>query len=107
MLRQLANIGTRNERLLTRAGQNDDANCGVVLDRRECVPQVMHGVHVQRIQHLRPVDGDVGNLVLNFKQDVSEFAHDLPPPSLALGRLRSTQPVGHTADRQLCFTSES
>src|ERR1700683_4135994 len=72
VLRQLGNIRSRNERLLARAGKNDDTNRRVILDVMKRRPQLLHGGHVQRVQNLRPVDGDVGNRVFLFEENVFE-----------------------------------
>ena len=60
-------VGAGDERLLARAGQDDDANFGVILDGRECLLQLLHGRHVQRVQNLGPVDGDVSDVVFRFR----------------------------------------
>ncbi len=75
LLRQLANVGARDECLLARAGQDGNADLGVIFNGREGVFELLHGGHVQRVEHLRPVNGDVGNLVLLFELDVLEVGH--------------------------------
>ena len=74
MLGQFANVRTRDERLLARAREDDDTNRRVILDVMKRRPQLLHGSHVQRIQHLRPVHGDVGNRVFLFQKNVFEVS---------------------------------
>ena len=66
VLRQLADVGARDEGLLARAGEDDDAHLGIVLGSGERLLDLLHGGHIQRIEHLGPVDGDVGDLVFLF-----------------------------------------
>src|ERR1019366_2427450 len=70
LLRQLANIRARNKSLLARAGQDGHADRGVGLNVGERRPQLFHSGHVERVQHLRTVDGDVGDGVFLFEENV-------------------------------------
>src|SRR5450631_366291 len=72
MLGQLADVGPRNKRLLAGPGKDDDANRLVILNVMKRRPQLLHGRHVERIEHLRPVDGDVSNRVFLFEKYVFE-----------------------------------
>ena len=76
VLRQLADVGAGDEGLLARAGEDDDANVGIVLGRGEGLLDLLHGGHVQRVEHLGPVDGDVGDVVLRFGFNVLEVGHE-------------------------------
>src|SRR5450755_4938360 len=68
MLGQLADVGPRNKRLLAGPGKDDDANRLVILNVMKRRPQLLHGRHVERVEHLRPVDGDVSDRVFLFEK---------------------------------------
>src|SRR5216684_640239 len=70
MLGQFADVRSRDKRLLARPGENRYANRGIVLDIGKRQAQFLHGGHVERIQHLRPVHGDVSNRVFLFVKNV-------------------------------------
>src|SRR5450756_1096694 len=72
VFRQFSNVRTRNERLLARTSQDGDADRGVGLNVGERRPQLFHGGHVERIEHLRPVHSDVSDGVSLFEQNVFE-----------------------------------
>src|SRR5206468_9735291 len=66
VLLQLANVRARNKRLFSGPGKNHDTNFAIVFELREHAAQFAHGGHVQRIENLWPVDGDVGDLVFGI-----------------------------------------
>src|ERR1035437_6771417 len=70
LLRQLANIRACNKSLLARAGQDGHADRGVGLNVGERRPQLFHSGHVERVQHLGAVDGDVGDGVFLSEKNV-------------------------------------
>ena len=72
MVGQLANVRSRNERLVALPGKYDHADAFIVLDIVERRPQLFHGRQVERVEHFRPVHGDVGNRVFLFDEDVFE-----------------------------------
>ena len=72
MLGQLADVRAGDERLLARSGQDDHAYDGIVLDVMKRSAQLLHGGHVERVENFGTVDGDVGNRVFLFEQNVGE-----------------------------------
>src|SRR5882724_2691581 len=70
VLGQFADVRPCDKRLFARAGKNHYADRSVALDVMECRAQFLHGRHVERIEHLRTVDSDVGNCVFLFNQNV-------------------------------------
>ena len=72
MLGQLANVRAGNERLLARPGQDNHAHPGIILNLMKRRAQLFHRGHIQRVKHLRPVHGDVGNGVFLFEENVGE-----------------------------------
>src|SRR5216684_6808238 len=63
LLRKLANIRARHKRLVARARQNQYPNACVIPSIRQRFAQLFHGLPVQRIQHLRPVERNPANPV--------------------------------------------
>src|SRR4029077_216275 len=84
LFRQFTYIGAGNECLLTGTGEDDDTNCGVVLDVMKRSPQFFHGGHVERIEDLRAVDGDVSDGVFLFEKYVFEVHKNQSHPSVIL-----------------------
>jgi hypothetical protein len=74
---QLIDVGACNKRLLTRAGENCHADFRIVFDLRKHFTQLAHGLHVERVQDLGAVDGDVGDLI--FLLDFNVFVGHLKP----------------------------
>src|SRR5579864_5920877 len=72
VLGQFANVGSGNKRLVTRANHDNHADDGIVLDVVKRRPQFFHGCHVERVQHLGTVDGDVSNGISLFEEYVLE-----------------------------------
>ena len=72
VLRQFADVGAGDESLFARAGEDGNANRGVVLDVDEGGAQFFHGRHVERVEHLGAVDSDVGDGVFLFEENVFE-----------------------------------
>src|SRR6267154_417797 len=70
LLGQLPDIGAGNKRLLARTSKDHHANRRIALDVMKRRPQLLHGRHVERIQHLWPVDRDVSNRVFLFEKYV-------------------------------------
>src|SRR6266446_9000832 len=70
VLGQLADVRPCDKRLFARARKNHYADRRVVLDVMECRAQFLHAGHIERIEHLRAVDGDVSDCVLLLKQNV-------------------------------------
>src|SRR5437588_5615543 len=68
--RQLADIRARHECFFSRARENQHAH-GLVIPRIEQrLLQLFHRPAVQRVQHLRPIEGDVRNPVPRFVQNI-------------------------------------
>src|SRR6266403_1606530 len=68
--RQLADIRARHECFFSRARENQHAH-GLVIPRIEQrLLQLFHRPAVQRVQHLRPIEGDVRNSVPRFVQNI-------------------------------------
>src|ERR1700686_2362702 len=80
MLSQFSDIGARDKSLITSAGHDHHADAGFFLDVMESGAQVFHRGHVERIEHLWPVDGDVGNRALFLEKNVFKV-HKCEPAS--------------------------
>ena len=68
----LASVRTRAVRagdkcLFSRARQDGHTDLFIFFNRGERSAQLRHHRHIQRVQLLRPIDGDVGDLVLGFE----------------------------------------
>ena len=55
---QFPDVGSGNERLLARSGKWHGADSGVLLNLEKNLLQLLHAQEVERIQDLRPVNGD-------------------------------------------------
>ena len=75
LLRQLADVGAGDESLLARSGEDDHAHLGVVFGGGEGLAQLVHGGHAQGVEHLGPVDGDIGDVVFRFEMEILEVGH--------------------------------
>src|SRR5438093_10923106 len=80
---QFADVRASHERLFSCAREDQRAHRRVIASVEQRMPQFFDGLAVQRIQHLRPVEGDVGNPVFLLVQNVL-VAHFFPLLGLAL-----------------------
>ena len=74
-LRQLGDVGAGHERLFAHAGQDHAAHVvarGDLVHRRR---QLADGLLVERVQLVRPVDGQRGDAVLDIEREVAVFGH--------------------------------
>src|SRR6266436_409109 len=60
----------RHERFFARAGKNQHAHTLIVTRVKQSMLQLFHRLAVQRIQHLRPIEGNVGNPIFLIIQNV-------------------------------------
>src|SRR5262249_25087351 len=58
-MRELADIGAGDERLVPRSGENDAAHRGVIPRILEGRAQILPGGRVERVEHLRTVERHV------------------------------------------------
>jgi hypothetical protein len=72
VLRQFADVGPGDEGFLPSPREDHDADGFVVFDVVKRRPQLFHRGHVERIEHLRPVHGDISDGVFLFENDVFE-----------------------------------
>ena len=70
LLRQFANVGSRDESLFTRASHDDYADAGIILNVMKCRAQFFHSRHVERVQDFGTIDGDVGDSAFFFEKNV-------------------------------------
>src|ERR1700674_5154627 len=80
MLSQFADIGACDKSLLAGASHDDHSNGGIVLDVMKRRPQLFHGGHVERVQYLGPVDGDVRNRAFFLEKNVFKVHEFQPTP---------------------------
>ena len=71
-VRELADVGAGDERLVAGAGQDDAAHRGVVPRILEGGPQFRPCRRVEGVEHLRPIDRHVGDRALLLVQDIRE-----------------------------------
>src|SRR5690349_5179329 len=90
--RQLADVRTSHKRFFSCTREDQHAHRRVIARVEQRMPQFFDGLAVQRIQHLRPVEGDVGNPVFLLVQNVL-VAHFFPLPGLALLSVSSANSV--------------
>ena len=72
---QIRNVAAGDEGPFARSGEDDDAHGRVALGLGDGLIQRGERVHVERIQRLRPIDGDDGRGAAAFQRD--EFGHEL------------------------------
>ena len=71
-MRELADVGAGDERLVAGAGQDDAAHCSVVSRVLECGSQIRPGRRIQGVEHLGPIDRHIGDRTLLLVQDIRE-----------------------------------
>ena len=71
-MRELADVGAGDERLVAGAGQDDAAHRGVVPRILEGGPQILPGRRIQGVEHLGPIDGHIGDRALFLVEDIRE-----------------------------------
>ena len=72
-MRELADVGARDECFVAGARQDDAAHCRVISRVLECGPQICPSRRVQGVEHLGPIDGHIGDGVLLLVQDIGEW----------------------------------
>src|SRR6185369_10423997 len=70
LLRQFADVRAGDKGLLARAGQNQHADGGIVARGHQCIAQFLDGPAIQRIQDLRPIEGDNRNRIAYLIQNI-------------------------------------
>ena len=60
-------IRAGREGALARAGEHDDAHVAIALDLAPDLLQLALGLSVDGVEHLRPVDGDAGDVILDLE----------------------------------------
>ena len=81
-MRELADVGAGNERLVAGARQDDAAYCSVVSRILEGRSQILPGWRIQRVEHLGPIDGHIGDGALLLVQDVCELSDAVAKPTV-------------------------
>ena len=71
-MRELADVGAGDERLVAGARQDDAAYRGVVPRILEGRSQILPGRRIQRVEHLGAIDGHIGDGALLLVQDIRE-----------------------------------
>ena len=71
-MRELADVGSCDESLVAGACQDDAAYCSVVSRIFERGPQILPGRRIQRVEHLGPIDGHIGDGAFFLVQDIRE-----------------------------------
>ena len=71
-MRELADVGAGDERLVAGAGQDDAAHRSVVPRVLEGRSQILPGRRIQGVEHLGPIDGHIGDGALLLVQDIRE-----------------------------------
>ena len=71
-MRELADVGAGDERLVAGAGQDDAAHRSIVSRILEGGPQILPGRRIQGVEHLGPIDRHIGDRALFLVQDVRE-----------------------------------
>src|SRR5262249_33815991 len=72
VFRQLADIGTGDECLFARTGHDCDSHGRIILDVGERSAQLFHRGHIERVENLWTIDGDVRDGVFLFEENVFE-----------------------------------
>ena len=95
---ELGDVGAGDERLLARAGDDDDADRVVVLDLGERGEQLVAHLLVQGVQLVGAVDGEDGDAALALAPG---WSSDIGTRSMTLARRESTRrlPVPPTGGR--------
>ena len=62
-------VGAGREGALARAGQHDAAHVAIALDLAPDLLQFALGRRIDGVEHLRPVDGDAGDVIRDLEQD--------------------------------------
>ncbi len=70
--RQLVDVRAGDERLLARAGHDDDADAFVLLEIEHRSTQLVERLRVQRVEHLRAVDRDDRRRPVALEQKIVE-----------------------------------
>ena len=83
--RELVDVGTRNERLLPRARDDDDANRSVVLQLQDGASKFVGGRGVQGIEDGRAIDGDDRDGTVALEKEVVK-SHVVGSGQGAVGR---------------------
>ena len=68
--RQFANVRSRDERFLSGARQDQHTYALVIARIEQRMMQFLNRLPVQRVQHLRPVEGNVCDAVFLFKHNI-------------------------------------
>ena len=71
-MRELADVGAGDERLVAGAGQDDAAHRSVVPRVLERRPQILPRRRIQGVEHLGPIDRHIGDGALLLVQDIRE-----------------------------------
>jgi hypothetical protein len=71
-VRELADVGAGDERLVAGARQDDAAHGNVVARRLEGCPQILPRRRVQRVEHLGPIDGHIRDVAFFLVEDIRE-----------------------------------
>jgi hypothetical protein len=71
--RKLVDIRTRDKGFVAGPRQDDAAHCGVIARIFECDSQIRPGRLVQRVEHLGPIDGHIGDGALLLIHHIREF----------------------------------
>ncbi len=66
VLLELVDVRAGDKSLLATAGEDDHADVAIGRQVGEDFTQLLHGGHVERVEHLGTVNGDVSDLVLFF-----------------------------------------
>ena len=71
-MRELADVGARDECFVAGARQDDAAHCRVISRVLECRSQIRPGRRIQGVEHLGPIDGHIGDGALLLVRDIGE-----------------------------------
>src|SRR6266446_3839199 len=70
LLRKFTNVRACHEGFFSRTSENQHAHTLIATRIEQSMLQLFHRLAVQRIQHLRPVEGNVGNPIFLLIQNV-------------------------------------
>src|SRR3984957_2545666 len=74
--RELCDIGTSNERFLSRSSQDYAFDSGILFRRMKRRVKFLNSLLVERVHHLRAIHGDVSGRSFNLIRDVFEAGGD-------------------------------